>query len=149
MLRRVAWDTIAEFLSSPFLGFHAERDHLARVVLPELEDRLRRAKLPIHVNLIDLRLGIETASHADQEARERQVLQVCLDEVKRCRPFFILLLGDRYGTVMDRQRLDAAARQVGLDRAVENLSVTALEVEYGIFHALRHPSEGEKPRVWF
>src|SRR5262245_40493671 len=106
MRRRVAWDTIDQFLSSPFLGFHAERDHLARVVFPALEERLRNAKVRLHLTLVDLRVGVENASAADQEAKERQVLSVCLQEVDHCRPFFILLLGDRYGTVMLQERLD-------------------------------------------
>ena len=33
------------------------------------------------------------------------VLKVCLDEIERSRPFLLVLLGDRYGTVMPEERI--------------------------------------------
>jgi len=40
---------------------------------------------------------VSTASQIEEGVRELQVLKVCLAEVKRCRPFLIVLIGDRYG----------------------------------------------------
>ena len=33
----------------------------------------------------------------DEAAAEGKVLPICLEEIKRCRPYFISLLGERYG----------------------------------------------------
>jgi hypothetical protein len=80
---------------------HFERDYLARVVFTELQARLRMARIDLIA--IDLRWGVETRSMGKTddllEAKELLVLQVCLDEVARCRPFLLFLLGDRYGWV--------------------------------------------------
>ena len=36
------WHTVRVFISSTFRDMHAERDHLVKVVFPELRERLRR-----------------------------------------------------------------------------------------------------------
>jgi hypothetical protein len=43
---------------------------------------------------VDLRWGI-----TDEQKAEGQVLPICLAEIKRCRPYFIGLLGERYGWI--------------------------------------------------
>jgi hypothetical protein len=143
-----AWGTQGVFSSSPFADFHVERDCVQQVVLPALEERLRGANRRLHLSLVDLRLGVETASLADEQAKEALILKVCLDEIDCCRPFFVLLLGDRYGSVMPRERLEAAAREAGLQVPVEGMSVTALEAEYGIFHMPEGQETEQKPRLW-
>ena len=40
----------------------------------------------------------------------RQVLRVCLGEIRRCRLFLLVLLGDRSGWVPPAGRIAAAAR---------------------------------------
>ena len=144
MYHPAAWSTRPVFLSSPFLDFHAERDCLRDVVFPELQDLLRGAKRRLHLALVDLRMGVETGSLADEEQKDCFILKVCLEEVDRCRPFFIVLLGDRYGSIMPKAQLEAAAGEVGLQAPVEGMSLTALEIEYGIFHM---PQE-QKQRTW-
>ena len=47
------WRTVRVFISSTFRDMHAERDHLVKVVFPELRERL--AKHRIHLVDIDLR----------------------------------------------------------------------------------------------
>jgi hypothetical protein len=44
-------------------------------------------------------VGVETADTQTERERELQTLKLCLDEIRACRPFFIGLLGDRYGWV--------------------------------------------------
>jgi len=111
MATTAPWRTRPVFLSSTFRDMHAERDHLRNVVIPELEERLkaRRAFLAV----IDLRWGVEATG--EQEAREALVLKVCLDEIKLSRPFFIGLLGDRYGWVPPADRMGAAAQEAGAE----------------------------------
>ncbi len=82
------WKSQPIFVSSTFADMQAERDHLRSVVFPALEERLwaRRS----HVEWVDLRLGVATASLAEGEARELQVLKVCLAEVRRCRSTLVI-----------------------------------------------------------
>jgi hypothetical protein len=76
-------------------------DHLRRYVFPELEERLSFRRR--HLEWVDLRVGVATASHDEAEI-ELQVLKVCLSDVRRCRPFLIVLLGERYGRVPPNER---------------------------------------------
>jgi hypothetical protein len=108
----------------------AERDHLRDVVFPELAERLRARHH--HLEHVDLRWGVATADAAGEEAKEALVLKVCLDEVERCRPFIVVVLGDRYGWVPPRGRMEAAVGEKGLAIDVEGMSVTALEIESGV-----------------
>ena len=91
------WRARPVFISSTFRDMHAERDWLRNRVFPRLEEQLRQRRH--HLELIDLRLGVETAQADTEEARELLVLKVCLDEIKRSRPFLVVVLGDRYGWV--------------------------------------------------
>jgi tetratricopeptide (TPR) repeat protein len=137
-----AWRARAVFLSSTFADMHAERDYLRLHAFAELEERLRERCHDLEV--IDLRQGVETAAERDESRREARVLQVCLDEIARARPYFVCLLGDRYGWVPPEVRTSAAAREAGLDAAVDGLSVTELEVLHGV---LADPER--RGRAWF
>src|SRR5215831_15996387 len=101
------WRSRPVFISSTFADMQAERDFLRTHVFPELEERLRARRH--HLEWVDLRLGIPVGAEPDQHARDLQVLKVCLDQVLRCRPFMIVLLGDRYGWVPPVERIHAAA----------------------------------------
>jgi len=124
------WRARPIFISSTFRDVHAERDHLSNVVFPELEERLRARRYTLEP--IDLRLGVETSTVAEQRTRELLVLKVCLDEIERSRPFLLVLLGDRYGWVPSEDRIAAAAQEAGFTPSDLGQSVTALEIEYGI-----------------
>ena len=78
------WTTVRVFVSSTFRDMSAERDHLVRFVFP----RLREALLPrrIHLVDVDLRWGV---------ANDQDAFELCMDEIDRCRPRFICLLGGR------------------------------------------------------
>jgi len=124
------WYTRPIFISSTFKDMHAERDWLQRRVFPRIEEELRKRRH--HLEPIDLRLGVETARADSEEAREHLVLKVCLDEIKRSRPFLLVLLGDRYGWVPPTERSEAAAREQRFETELIGKSVTALEIEFGI-----------------
>ena len=85
-----AWRTIKVFVSSTFLDMHFERDHLARSVFPRLVEEL--AKYRIHLYPVDLRWGIT-------DAESRRALDICMDVLEDCRPFFLGLIGGRYGWI--------------------------------------------------
>jgi len=90
---------------------HTERDHLLRVVFPELKARCR--KLRINLIEIDLRWGV-----SKHDAETGKALDICLDEIDGCRPFFVGLLGERYGWIPDG----------------EKISITAQEIYHGVLH---------------
>ena len=121
------------FISSTFRDMHAERDMLRdHPQIKRLEDELRKSKLELEI--IDLRWGVETGSLSDYEKKEHRVLKVCLDEIDRCKPFMIVLLGDRYGYIPEHDRIASVATEKGyiIDGCPDEMSVTALEIEYGI-----------------
>lgn len=130
------WKSLALFVSSTFEDMHAERDHLQQFVFPELEERLRAHRTSLAC--VDLRWGVETMSLADREAKEAAVLKVCLSEIDRCRPYFLVLLGERYGWVPPVARVEAATKEVGLAMESSPCSVTELEVDYGALRT-QHP----------
>lgn len=126
------------FISSTFKDMQAERDYLFSHVFPVV----RKACLERDVVLseIDLRWGI-----TEEESRNGRTIEICVDEIERCRasgrtPFFIGLLGERYGWVPDpgdlrsfwEQRPDSPhAGQIR--RALEQgISVTELEMRVGV-----------------
>jgi tetratricopeptide (TPR) repeat protein len=124
------WQARPVFISSTFADMQAERDYLRTHVFPELEERLRRRR--VFLEWVDLRVGIATGSEPDRAKRKLQALKVCFAEVKRCRPFLIGLIGDRYGSIMPLERVEEAARDEGFTGDVIGRSVTDLEIEIGV-----------------
>ncbi len=125
-----AWRTFSIFISSTFSDMQAERDYLKAIIFPRIEEELKERRIKLAI--VDLRWGVDTASIAKEDEREATVLKVCLDEIKRCRPFFIGLLGDRYGWVPSEERMkNAIAGETGI-KPGKNKSVTALEIEFGV-----------------
>ena len=139
------WRSRPVFISSTFRDMHAERDYLRYKVFPELDERLRQRRH--YLEPIDLRLGVETASLANEQTRELQVLKVCLNEIERSRPFLIVLLGDRYGWVPPEERIAAAAQEAGFSTETKGKSVTALEIEFGILK--KDPAQRRRSLFYF
>ena len=84
---------IRVFVSSTFRDMQAERDELVKFIFPQLRKLCEQRG--VAWGEVDLRWGI-----TDEQKSEGMVLPICLDEIKRCRPFFIGLLGERYGWVV-------------------------------------------------
>jgi hypothetical protein len=76
----------------------------------------------------------------EEEARQGKVVRLCLDEIDRCRPYFLGLLGERCGWVPRETDL---ARDPELlerhpwvgDKVREGCGVTELEIEHGVLRA--------------
>jgi hypothetical protein len=79
---------------------HAERDYLSRQVFPELRSRCQ--KRGVEFIGLDLRWGV-----TEEEAQPEGALKIVLDEIERCRPFFVCLLGSRYGWVPPPEEVPA------------------------------------------
>ena len=56
------WLDATWFVSSTFVDFQYERDHLREVVFPELARRLRERDARAAVGMVDLRWGVDTLS---------------------------------------------------------------------------------------
>ena len=124
------WQSRPLFVTSTFLDMHAERDCLKREVFPELAERLRKRRH--HLETVDLRWGIDVVDLQQETAKELVVLRTCLAKIDYCRPFQIVLLGDRYGWTPPAEQMLSAIREVGYETDVAEKSVTALEIEYGL-----------------
>ena len=134
----VAWETVYVFISSTFSDMHAERDYLVKKVFPSMQDWCERRKLRL-VD-IDLRWGVTEAD----ATRNSGVVQVCLDRIDLCRPFFICLLGQRYGWVPRRTDVseETCRRYPGVERSIlDAQSVTEME----ILHAIVRPFHDGPP----
>ncbi|MBN2366183.1 MAG: DUF4062 domain-containing protein [Calditrichaeota bacterium] len=144
MATATIWRTQPIFISSTFTDMMAERDYLRDVVFPELAERLRKRQ--VHLEAVDLRWGVETVTLARQEEKELEVLKVCLNEIERCRPFLIALLGDRYGWIPPERRMQSAVDEKGFSTEVKGKSVTALEIEFGV---LASPAQQQRSFFYF
>lgn len=121
------WRDVRVFVSSTFMDMHGERDVLSRYVFPEIKAYCTKK----HINFfyVDLRWGI-----TEDESNNGCTVDVCLDEVDRCRPFFIGLLGERYGWVPNQ--LNSNDPRFSWISEYNGRSVTELEILSG---ALNNP----------
>lgn len=140
------------FVSSTFKDMHFERDAIQEIALPAL--RTEAMKYGESVSFCDLRWGINTGD-LDSEEGSRKVLDVCLDEIDRCKPPMVVILGDRYGWIPSEELTTSAADRKNLDKVqlkrdmeLEDLqiSVTALEIAYG---ALSTPEKRSQALFYF
>jgi tetratricopeptide (TPR) repeat protein len=142
--------TIRVFVSSTFRDMQAERDLLVNEVFPQLRELC--ARRAVAFSEIDLRWGL-----TDEEVAEGKVLPTCLAEIDRCRPYFIGLLGERYGWVPHEIPAELREREPWLIPEAGATSVTELEILHGVLrnpkmagHAsfyLRDPAYVDSPAV--
>lgn len=122
--------SIRIFISSTFRDMMPEREHLMKIIFPELRRRCR--KKWVDITEVDLRWGI-----LEQEAKEGKVIEICLNEIDKSRPYFIGLLGERYGWVPFQEEYDKHAKKIEAFKWVkedieEGLSITEMEIQYGV-----------------
>ncbi len=127
------WRRYNIFISSTFKDMDYERDIIKFRVIPELNRRYRDDR--IELQAIDLRLGVNTA-HLSEEESERKVLSVCTSCIDSARPFFIGLIGHRYGWVPSEKRWQEFIASLSEDEAqllsdTAGCSVTEMEIVYG------------------
>jgi len=117
------------FLSSTFRDFGEERDLLVRKVFPALRTRLKVRF--VELVDVDLRWGITV-----EEAERGEVLPICLAEIDRSRPYFIGMLGERYGWIPPHEVYapDFLERQPWLKKHRGGKSVTELEILHGVLN---------------
>lgn len=121
------------FLSSTFADMQSERNHLIKHVFPALKTKCRKRN--IDLNIIDLRWGI-----TEEESKTGKVVEICIDEIDRTRPFFIGLLGGRYGwtpkgsDLFNSRKLHEKHPWVK-NSIDEHKSITEMEMQYGTLNS--------------
>jgi WD40 repeat protein len=111
------------FVSSTFRDMHAERDHLVTVVFPELRERVERLGLEFFD--VDLRWGVPAKGANGETANSWEYCKKWIDRVE---PFFVSLLGQRYGFVPEPEQIrDEADRE-----AFATLSITEMEIRHAV-----------------
>jgi telomerase protein component 1 len=133
------WRTARVFISSTFLDMHGERDLLTRHVFPELREKLKRYR--INLSEVDLRWGI-----TEEEAQKGSSLGVCLEEVDRCRPFFVGFLGSRYGWTPATYAVPDVPKYDWLKQFPAQRSITELEFHHA---ALQDPQSARGGALFY
>src|SRR5262249_38212515 len=126
------------FLSSTFRDMDAEREVLMKTVFPRL--RTLCEERDVAWSEVDLRWGITA-----EESAQGKVLPVCLGEIDRCRPYFVWILGERYGWVPDELPPGLIEQQPWLKND-RGRSVTELEILHG---ALNSEASGARAFFYF
>ena len=103
----------------------ADRDRLTKFAFPQLR-KLCESR-GVTWNEVDLRRGI-----TDEQVARGEVLPRCLDEIHRCRPYFIGLLAERYGSSPRSVPQDLIDREPWL-KSHQDRGVTELEILHGVF----------------
>lgn len=135
MERIVEKKNVCVFISSTFIDMEVERDIINNEILNQLRDDFSGVNVDIY--FVDLRWGINTVDVDNNKKRNEKILKVCMSEIDRCHPYFIGLLGKRYGWTPDDELLYSCFVEKEIKEckqffSVDKLSVTALET----YHAL-------------
>ncbi|WP_268767895.1 DUF4062 domain-containing protein [Methanosarcina sp. 1.H.T.1A.1] len=143
------WKTVRVFISSTFKDMHAERDYLVRFVFPRLREELLKRR--IHLVDVDLRWGVT----ADQDSFE-----ACMDEIERCHPRFICILGGRYGwipapKIVPMEFMTKVLNGTSSAGVISEKNAKVLEDLYvpdqamGIYRLCEKPREKEQTKNWY
>jgi preprotein translocase subunit SecA/nephrocystin-3 len=121
-----------------------EREYLMKRVFPEIRAYCRSRLLELVE--VDLRWGV-----TEEEAKSGRVIEICLQEIDKSRPFFIGMLGGRYGWVPGPAEYEKHTRILDLypwvaDDVETGLSVTEMEIQYGV---LRNPNMQDHAFFYF
>jgi Tfp pilus assembly protein PilF len=122
------------FISSTFKDMDAERNYLINNIFPGL--RRYCAERDVTLVELDLRWGV-----TEEEGKQGKVVEICLKEIENAHPFFIGLLGERYGWVPDKNDIATMTQTLEeypwlkSDLEKEALSITEIEMQYGVLRS--------------
>jgi tetratricopeptide (TPR) repeat protein len=119
--------SIRVFISSTFVDNQTERDILVKKIFPQLRKICEERN--VSWSEVDLRWGI-----SEDKINEGKLIPVIIEEIRRCRPYFIGIVGNRYGYVPSGKDF---SKEV-LDNYpwlndYPGRSITELEIIYGVF----------------
>ena len=117
------------FISSTFRDMVEDRNELMSHVCPALRKICRERA--VEFVEVDLRWGV-----TEEQSQRKETLRYCLAEIRRCRPYFIGLLGERYGWVPGPEVYSPALldEEDWLKSEVAKRSVTELEILHGVLN---------------
>lgn len=120
--------TIRVFISSTFRDMERERTVLLET-FREINKNTRERN--VSITALDLRWGV-----TEEESKTGKVVEVCLNEIDNSHPFFIGIIGGRYGWCPPLAQFDEncnLTERYGQLRNLfaEKLSVTEIEMQYG------------------
>lgn len=115
---------IRVFISSTFADMNRERHYFNTVIVPQLT-RLCSER-GVSFFSVDLRWGI-----TEEDQINGNVIPICLREIDNCRPFFIGIIGNRYGSILNNVTFETKASFPWLNEHLRK-SVTELEILYGV-----------------
>eukprot|EP01105_Mastigella_eilhardi_P019218 TRINITY_DN450_c0_g1_i3.p1 TRINITY_DN450_c0_g1~~TRINITY_DN450_c0_g1_i3.p1 ORF type:complete len:1376 (-),score=324.64 TRINITY_DN450_c0_g1_i3:50-4144(-) len=144
--RSVEDRNIRIFFSSTFKDMQEERELVAKKVMPEI--RAQCALRGVTVNQVDLRWGI-----TKEQSESGNTISICLSEVDRCRPWFISMLGERYGWCHSENEKDELLTKTFANAVAKfpwimkytDRSITELEIR----HAVLNASQRERHALFF
>ncbi len=128
------------FISSTFRGLYDERDVLAKQVFPEIHRRCQQRKVDFVE--IDLRWGIPK-----EQVKSGVAVPVCLGRIDDGRPYFLGLLGERYGSAMKPEQIpDICEKYPHYDwvKKYADRSITELEILHALFPVEQRASEADR-----
>ena len=134
------WRTVRVFVSSTFRDMMSERDALMSHTWPRLREFCHDRQ--VELLEVDMRWGI-----SEEQSTRKETLKLCLDEIRACRPFFIGLLGERYGWIPgdDAFTADLEEEQPWIAE-LHNKSITELEILHGV---LNNPEMANRSFFYF
>ncbi len=137
------------FVSSTFRDLQDEREYLIKKVFPEIRSicRLRG----VTFTEVDLRWGL-----TEEQQRLGRIIRTCLEEIDRCRPYFIGIIGRRYGWMPEYHEVvmdpEIQERYPWIDAlSLEGASLLEMEFTHGVLNdnsshaAFYHRIEEDSP----
>jgi tetratricopeptide (TPR) repeat protein len=121
------------FLSSTFTDLQPEREHLIKKIFPEFRALCRERG--VEFTEIDLRWGV-----TEEESRTGKTISICLEEIDKCRPYFLGIMGSHYGWRPELPDIEKDPELLELypwirELVIKNKSITELEFTYGVLNA--------------
>ena len=119
---------IRVFISSTFQDMQDERDYLMKRTFPEL--RKIAAERDVTLTELDLRWGI-----TEEESKNGKVIEICLREIENSIPFFIGIVGTRYGwcpEISDVSESVIERYEQITDYINNHYSITEMEMQFGV-----------------
>lgn len=123
-------DILSVFISSTFVGLEKERAYLMTKVFPVL--KLEALKRSVSLLPLDLRWGV-----TKEQAEQGKIIWICLNAISKSKPFFIGILGERYGW---QPKLDILQKDTQLEVSFplirsdleHKLSMTEIEIQHAV-----------------
>jgi tetratricopeptide (TPR) repeat protein len=121
------------FISSTFRDMQSERNYLVDKVFPTLKKYCQERDVTLIE--LDLRWGIN-----ENDSKQGKVVEICLQEIDNTHPFFIGLLGDRYGwtpppeEITRNPQIPESYPWIISDLS-DGRSITEIEMQYGVLRS--------------